>query len=462
MHTSNISNKTEEQLLEEGRLKREEMRSDLLRPIEKTGVWGKVWIAFLVVVFVVGLYAYYLQLKHGLVVTAMRDYASWGIYISNFVFFVAVSLVGALISSILRLTHFEWYHPLTRIAEIIAVAAITFAGLIIIVDMGRPDRILNLFIHGRIQSPILWDVIVVTTYLVTGVLLLYFPLLPGIALCRDRFTNKPAWQRWLYKTLALGWNGSDEQWKIMKKSINILCVLVIPLAVSIHTVTAWLFATTLRPGWNSTNFGPYFVAGAFLAGTGCVILAMSIFRKAYHLEKYITEVHFNHMGKLLVFLAIIYAYFNVNEYLVPAYKMEQAEAHLLNDLFVGPTHLLFWTAQIFGMLLPAVLLLFRWARKPGPITVISIFVVVFAWVKRYLIVTPILLHPYVAIQNVPENWKHYVPTWIEISIVGASLAGVLLIITLFSRLFPIISIWEALEEQGIDLEEMDHLKNIKG
>lgn len=448
----------ESQLIEEHKLRREEYDRDILMPLRKTMFWGRIWIAFLVVIILIGAFAYYRQLRYGLVVTAMRDYASWGIYISNFVFFVAISLVGALISSILRLTNFGWYRPLTRIAEIIAVAAIIFAGLIIIVDMGRPDRILYLFIHGRIQSPILWDVIVVTTYLVTGVLLLYLPLLPGIAICRNRLTDKPKWQRWMYKTLALGWNGSDEQWKIMKRSVNILCVLVIPLAVSIHTVTAWLFATTLRPGWDSTNFGPYFVAGAFLAGTGCVIIGMAVFRKAYHLEKYITDIHFDNMGKLLVFLAIVYAYFNVNEYLVPAYKMEKGESKLLNDLFVGPTSSLYWSVQILGMALPAVLLLFRKFRKPAPLTIISLFVVVMAWIKRYLIVTPILLHPFLPIQNVPDSWKHYFPTWTELSIVSASLAGVLLIITLFSRLFPIISIWEAMEGEGIDLEEMDQLK----
>ncbi|MFI5150482.1 MAG: NrfD/PsrC family molybdoenzyme membrane anchor subunit [Bacteroidia bacterium] len=458
MKSEEIVTINEEEVAKKHRIRREEMRADLLRPLEKIHFSGKVWIAFLIIVILIGGYCYYLQLKHGLVVTGLRDYASWGIYISNFVFFVAVSLVGALISSILRLTHFEWYRPLTRIAEIIAVAAITFAGLIIIVDMGRPDRVLNLFTHGRIQSPILWDVVVVSTYLVTGVLLLYLPLIPGIAICRNKLVNKPRWQRWMYKKLALGWDGRAEQWDIMKKCINILCILVIPLAISIHTVTAWLFATTLRPGWDSTNFGPYFVSGAFLAGTGCVILGMAVFRKVYSLEKYITEVHFNNMGKLLVFLALIYAYFNVNEYLVPAYKMERGEAKLLNDLLVGPTSGLFWTAQILGMAIPAVLLLFKRFRRPAAITFISLFVVVFAWVKRYLIVTPILLHPYLPIQNVPDSWKHYFPTFIEMSIVAASLAGVLLIITLFSRLFPIISIWETLEGEGIDLEEMDQIK----
>lgn len=444
--------------LSEQKHQREEMREVVLRPLRHTGTLGKIWIALLSIVFLIGCYAYYIQLRDGLKVTAMRDYASWGLYISNFVFFVAISLVGALISSVLRLTNFEWHRPLTRIAEIIAVAGILFAGLIIVVDMGRPERVLNLFTHGRIQSPIEWDVIVVSTYLVTSVLFLYFPLLPAIALCRDTLTDKPKWQRWMYKFMAMGWDGNKNQWKIMKRCVAILSVLVIPLAISIHTVTAWLFATTLRPGWDSTNFGPYFVAGAFQAGTACVIIGMFVFRKAYGLQKYITEVHFNNMGKLLVFLCVVYAYFNVNEYLIPAYKMRGAEANLLNDLFTGPTSPLYWSVQFLGMAIPAVVLLFRKARKPVPITIIALFVVVGAWFKRYLIVTPILLHPYLPIQNTPASWATYFPSWIEMSIVAASLSGVLLIITLFSKFFPIISIWETLEGEGIDLEKMDSTK----
>ena len=437
---------------------RREMRDDVLRPLRHTGLLAKAWIAFLVVIILIGCYAYYLQLKYGLKVTALRDYASWGLYISNFVFFVAISLVGALISSILRLTNFEWHRPLTRIAEIIAVAGIIFAGLIIVVDMGRPERLLYLFNHGRIQSPIMWDVIVVSTYLVTSLLFLYLPMLPAIALCRDELTEKPKWQRWMYKFMAIGWNGSDQQWKILKRSVAILSVLVIPLAISIHTVTAWLFATTLRPGWDSTNFGPYFVAGAFQAGTACVIIGMFVFRKAYNFKKYLTDVHFDYMGKLLVFLCLIYAYFNINEYLIPAYKMRTAEAKLLNSLFTGPNASAYWFVQFAGMAIPAVLLLFRRMRRPLPLMIISVVVVVGAWLKRYLIVTPILLNPYSPIQDVPPNWATYFPSWVEIAIVSASLAGVLLIITVFSKFFPMISVWETLEGKGIDLEEMDQVK----
>ena len=139
--------------------------------------------------------------------------------------------------------------------------------------------------------------------------------------------------------------------------------------------------------------------------------------------------------------------------------MRGAEANLLNDLFTGPYSPVYWGVQVFGMALPVIILLFKPARRPLPLVIISLSVVVGAWLKRYLIVTPIMLHPYSPIQNVPPNWSVYFPTWIEISIVSASLAGVLLVITLFSKLFPMISIWETLEGEGIDLEEMDNQKS---
>ena len=143
-------------------LARQKIIDDLLP--KKFGWKGTVWVIVLLIFCAIGLFAYILQLSKGLVVTSMRDYASWGIYISNFVFFVAISLVGSLITAVLRLTNVHWSTPLTRIAEIIAVSAITFASIIIVVDMGRPDRFYNLFTHGRLQSPIIWDVIVITTY----------------------------------------------------------------------------------------------------------------------------------------------------------------------------------------------------------------------------------------------------------------------------------------------------------
>lgn len=411
---------------------------------------GKLWVGSLAVIFLIGCLFYIQQIQQGLSITAMRDYSSWGIYIANFVFFVAISLVGSLISAILKLSGAKWATPLTRISEMIAVAAIIFAALIIIIDMGRPDRFMNVIIHARIQSPITWDVLVITTYLMISLLLLYIPMLPDLALMRDHANGLPAWQKKLYTILALGWKDLPSQYDILHKSIRILAILIIPVAFGIHTVTSWLFATTLRPGWDSSNFGPYFVSGAFMVGAAGVIAAMYIFRKHYALKSYISDRHFDFMGRLLVLLSLVYLYFNINEYFVPAYKMKALESAHLEELFYGQYAGLFWSVQIIGMVIPILVLILRRGRKPFPLFIISILVILGAWFKRFLIVIPTLHHPYIPMDRVPVEWQHYLPTFREWWITGATLAGALLIITILARLFPIIPIREMIDEKELD------------
>jgi Ni/Fe-hydrogenase subunit HybB-like protein len=412
----------------------------------KFGSIGRIWTLALVVICCIGIYAYYRQLKQGLVVTHLRDYVSWGIYISNFVFFVAISLVGSLITAVLRLSNVKWSTPLTRIAEIIAVSAIVCASIIILVDMGRPERFLNLFLHIRIQSPIIWDVVVISTYFVISLLLLYLPMLPDLQILNNNKSKNSRFQNWLYKFLGSFWKGTKEQFSITNRSVLILCITIIPVAFMIHTVTSWLFATTYRPGWDSTNFGAYFISGAFLVGGGAVLVAMYLFRKFYQLENYITEKHFNMMGKVVVLLALIYLYFNVNEYLVPAFKMKKSEESHLSELFAGKFSLIFWFAFMVGMILPMLMLLTKKGRKPLPAFIAGVMVVVGAWFKRYVMVTPTLLHPFLPMDDVPESYKTYFPSWEEWAIAMGSLSGALLIITLFARLFPIIPIHETVIE----------------
>jgi molybdopterin-containing oxidoreductase family membrane subunit len=224
--------------------------------------------------------------------------------------------------------------------------------------------------------------------------------------------------------------------------------MIIPVAFCIHTVTSWLFATTYRPGWDSTNFGAYFVSGAFLVGAGAVVVAMYVFRRYYKLEKYITENHFNRMGKAIVLLALLYLYFNINEYLIPAFKMKKPEAAHLRELFSGEFAPMFWFAILVGMIIPIFVMITKRGRKPLPMFIAGIMVVVGAWFKRYLIVTPTLLHPFLPMQNVPESYKHYFPSWEEWAIAMGSLAGALLVITFFVRIFPIIPIHETITEKN--------------
>lgn len=414
---------------------------------QKFGRRGKIWTATLIALCIIGAFAYYRQLRYGLGVTGMRDYASWGIYISNFVFFVAISLVGSLITAVLRLTGVHWSTPLTRIAEIIGVSAILFASAIIIVDMGRPERFTHLFLYGRLQSPIIWDVIVIGTYFIISIMLVYLPLLPDLKILIAHKEKNSKWLNRYYKFLGSFWKGTKEQFKIANKGISILCITIIPVAFCIHTVTSWLFATTYRPGWDSTNFGAYFISGAFLVGAGAVVIAMYVFRRAYNLEKYITAEHFNKMGKIVVLLAMLYLYFNINEFLVPAFKMKKPEAEHLNELFNGKYSILFWFAILTSMIIPIIIMLFKAGRKPKPMFIAGILIVVGAWCKRFLIVTPTLLNPFLPMSNVPETYRHYFPTWEEWAIAIGSLAGALLVITFFVRILPIIPIHETITEE---------------
>ncbi len=438
---------------EESRKLLDKITFDLTRSIVKRDELTNFWYFFLIMFAAVGLWGWYIQFRDGLGVTGMRDYVSWGMYIANFVFFVAVSLVGFLLSSALHLLKIGWAKPISRVAEQVAIAGVALAGLIIVMDMGRPDRLLNVFIHGRFASPILWDVTVVTTYLTISVLLFYIPLIPDLALLRDKGTDDiPKWKIKVYTLLALGWKGNAEQYKIVYHAMRVLMLLIMPVGLSIHTVTSWLFAATLRSGWDTTILGPYFVAGAFVAGAAAVVIVMFAYRNRYNLKDYFEDLHFDYMGKLLVFVCLVYLYFNINEFLVPAYKMKTAEGIHLRNLFTGSFSLMFWLAQTFGLILPIILMLIKYFRKPLPLTIISVFILIASWVKRYIIVIPTLEHPFLPVQNVPDNFKHYSPTSIEVMITLFSFMAALLIITVLAKMFPVITIWEYAEDKGIEKE----------
>lgn len=429
--------------------------SDLTSPIKKH--YGLTpWLVALLGFVFLGLFAYYLQLRDGLGRTAMNDYVSWGLYIANFIFFVATALVGMLISSVLGLMGVKWITPIARIAEMIAVGFAMMAGLVIVFDMGRPDRLLNVFIHGRPQSPIVWDITVVSTYVAISLLLFLLPLIPDMPFLKKTMTDQAKWKQKIYQLLSFGFDSRPEQYKLIKKLMRTLAILIIPVALAIHTVTSWLFAMTARVGWDSTIFGPYYVTGAFVAGAAAVVIAMFIFSRDFRLKEYITDFHFDKMGKLFVLLMLVYLYFNINEFIVPGYKMKQGDDVHLLTLFTGHYAPMFWTVQIGGLILPIILLLFKSMRKPIPSLIIAFAVIIGSFFKRFIITIPTLLHPHLPIQNVPESFSQYWPTAIEWSITFMSIAGALLIITVLAKLFPIMPIWEIAHEKGVTQEDIDN------
>ena len=287
----------------------------LLRPIEKTT--GKFWafIGILLAIWAFGMYGWFNQLGRGLDVTGLNVPVYWGVYITNFVFFIGISHAGTLISAILRLSHAEWRRPITRAAEVITVLVLFFGVGCVLLDLGRPDRALNVLKHPNFRSPLLWDVTSISVYLTASTIYLFLPLIPDIAILRDHYPGR----HWFYRLLALGWTGTERQKHILETLIATMAVLVIPIAVSVHTVVSWVFAMTVQPMWHSTIFGPYFVVGAIFSGIAAIIIAMAAIRRVYHLESYLKPIHFNNLGILLLVMALLWFYFTFAEFLTTFY-----------------------------------------------------------------------------------------------------------------------------------------------
>lgn len=330
----------------------------LLAPMLRTGPGYWLGVVILSAVVAWGLYAWALQLREGLGVTGMNRPIYWGLYISNFVFFIGISHAGTLISAILRVAGAEWRRPITRAAEAITVCALLLALTQIIADMGRPDRLLYLLFFGRFQSPLLWDVISVGMYLAGSIIYLYLPLIPDVAVLRDRLpSTTPGWRRWLYRILALGWHGGSEQQRRLEKAIGIMAILIIPLAVSVHTAVSWIFAMTLQPMWHSTIFGPYFVIGAIYSGIATILIAMAVIRKIFRLESYLKPLHFRYLGLLLLTLNALWFYFTFAEYLTTGYGGVPHEMAVFSAKLSEEFRAAFWGMVVMMALAFVVLLL---------------------------------------------------------------------------------------------------------
>ncbi|MFQ6106307.1 MAG: NrfD/PsrC family molybdoenzyme membrane anchor subunit [Thermoplasmata archaeon] len=426
-------------------LTEDEMEEIIFRPLIGSGRGFYGTFAILLVIISIGIYAYYVQLSEGLAVTGMWDIVIWGLYITNFVFFIGISHAGTLISAILRLTKAEWRRPITRMAEAITVFALVIGASMIIVDMGRPDRLHHILLFGRMQSAILWDFISIATYISGSIIYLYLPMIPDLARCKEKLKNVSPWRMKLYSVLSLNWKATEEQKKRLERGIGIMAVLIVPIAVSVHTVVSWIFGMTSRAGWHSTIFGPYFVVGAIFSGIASIIIAMAILRKVYGLEHFLTPRHFQYLGLMLLTLNIAYMYFTVSEYLTSGYVGMEGEAELLEAIFGGSYALYFWTFVIGGLVIPAFILAIPRTRTITGVVFASVLVNIGMWIKRFIITVPALARPQIGMM-----WGSYVPTWVEWSITAGALAGFAFLFLLFTKIFPIISVWEVSEAPAAD------------
>ena len=427
----------------------EELRTAAFRPMSRSG-W-RFWAiaAGLAAVVAFGVVAYIYQMRHGLDSAGYNDQAFWGIYEANLVAFIGVSYGGALVSAILRLTNARWRAPITRMSEAMALFALLVGMSFALIHLGRPERIWRMVLTPEISSPLVWDFVAIMSYLIITLCFLYLPLIPDIALARDRMTSTGRFRRWLYRTFAINWRGLPAQRKDLARSVTAVAIIIIPLAVVVHSVLSWAFAVTTRPGWNSTIFGPYFVVAALYSGIAMVILVVAAFRRAYHLEDHIHPAHFRRLAFLMITLGLAYLYFTFAEMLTEGYKHTEEITPLLEALLIGRFAAYFWLFVAMAGVLPLLLVALPQTRTIPGIVLASTLVVAGMWLKRMLIVVPAATNP-----QIQGAWGDFRMTWVAVGVTVAGVAAIPLLLMLFFKLVPILAISE-IEEIAAE-EQMEH------
>jgi len=417
------------------------IREDLFRPL--SGI-SRAYALTTVVAFVVGaagLIAWGYQLRRGMGVTGLGRPVFWGFYIVDFVFWIGISHAGTLISAILRLTNAAWRKPVTRAAEAITVFALMIGGMFPIIHLGRAWLFFWLLpypnsrlLWPNFRSPLLWDLTAIVTYMTGSVIYLYLPLIPDMAQLAEH--NTP-WRRKFYRALSLGWTGSDREWHALERAMKLMACLILAVAVSVHTVVAWDFAMALAPMWHSTIFGPYFVAGAIFSGIAALILVMAALRKVLRLESYLTRRHFDNLARLLLLMSLLWLYFTASENLTVWYGNDPKEMAVFGARTRAHYAPYFWTMVVLNFVIPFVLLGIRRLRTIGNSAIAAGCVVVGMWLERFVIVVPTLANPRLASAS-----GSYAPTWVEGAITAATFAAMVMLYMIFSKLFPIIAVWE--------------------
>ena len=418
-----------------------QITADLLRPLFQTSWRFFAAVAILGAFVVAAFSAFGYQVYTGIGVWGIRRPVFWALDITNFVFWIGISHAGTLISAILRLANATWRRPVTRCAEVITVFALSIGAMFPIIHLGRPWLAFWLIpyaserqIWPNFRSPLVWDFFAINTYLIGSVAFLTLPIIPDWALVRDKADG---WRKKVYGMLALGWRGTPKQWSRLETAMHVMAIAIIPVAVSVHTIVSWDFAMALVPMWHSTIFGPYFVAGAIFSGIAALILAMAGLRKLLHLEDYLKPLHFDNLGKLLLMMSLLWFYFVFAERLTTWYGNEPSEMAVFWTTQRGAYAPLFWTMVFCNFLFPFPILAIKRLRTITGTVIASLGVVVGMWLERFLIIVPSLSHKFM-----PYNWGTYRPTWVEITIMAGTFAGMALLYTLFSKAVPIISIWE--------------------
>ncbi|MGZ8440718.1 MAG: NrfD/PsrC family molybdoenzyme membrane anchor subunit [Candidatus Deferrimicrobiaceae bacterium] len=417
---------------------------DILAAMEKPGRVYLAGLAFTATLTVIGgiLWAY--QIRSGLGVAGYTHPVNWAIYITDFVFWVGIAHSGTLISAVLYLFRARFRTSFNRAAEAMTVFALMVAGLFPLIHLGRswvfyyllpyPNQ-RQLWVNFR--SPLIWDVFAVGTYFTVSLVFFYVGMIPDFAIvrrCKEGFRKK------IFGVLSLGWKGTEKEWRHYGMLYLFLAAFATPLVASVHSVVSWDFAMSIVPGWHTTIFAPYFVAGAILSGTAMVITLVVPLRKAMNLHEYITDDHFESIAKIMLFTSLIVSYAYIIEFGLAWYGGNVFETGAFRYRALGNFRYLTWAMIFCNSLVPLTLFAKRLRRNTTYLLIVSLLVNVGMWLERFVIIVTSLAHDYD-----PYVWGTYSPTYVEVGISLGSFGMFFTLYLLFVKSLPVLSITEIKE-----------------
>ncbi|HVX67474.1 MAG TPA: NrfD/PsrC family molybdoenzyme membrane anchor subunit [Bryobacteraceae bacterium] len=384
-------------------------------------------------------------LLNGVGVWGINIPVGWGIAIGSFVWWIGIGHAGTLISAILLLLHQEWRNSINRLAEAMTLFAVMCAGTYPLLHMGRPWLFYwlipypnNMSVWPQFRSPLVWDVFAVSTYFTVSLIFWYSALIPDFATLRDKATNRA--HAIIYGMLSLGWRGSAAHWQRFQMAYLLLGGLATPLVLSVHTVVSFDFAVALVPGWHSTIFPPYFVAGAIFSGFAMVLMLAIPIRRIWHLENLVTERHLDNMAKVILGTGMIVAYAYAIEIFMAWYSADSYEQFLAHNRMAGPYAPVYWGTILSNVLSIQALWFARVRRHPLALFAISLVVQTGMWLERYMIVVTSLHRDFL-----PRSWGMYAGTIYDWIIFVGTWGLFLTFFLLFLRYVPMITMFEMRE-----------------
>ena len=418
--------------------------------LEKPSFGWIIKVVILAFVICIGFYALVQQFIKGHLITGMRDNVVWGVYIVNFVFILGLSYAGALIAGVFHLGRVQWAKPLQRILKLITVFSLIVGPFYILLCLGRPERLFNLAIYPRLQSPIIWDVIAIVTDLIFCIVYMFFTYIKDFSLLRDNAQklNLSKWRVKFYEFFSFGFQNTPKQTKLLNQALDLMAAIIIPTTIIAYSLLAWLFGMNLKVGWHSSIFAPFFVLSAVYSGVALLIVIMWIYRKAQKLENTFNDDHFIYLGFALVLLSLFYGYFYFSDYITDWYNMQNSYNLLWNKLMDFSQYGLHFTISIFLVaFLPTIIIVIPWFRSINSIALVSLLALGGLWMMRYLMIVPVLETPYLPIQDMRPDWVHYSATWIEWSLTLTGIAIFTLGFILMAKLAPIVPISDMLNKE---------------